>query len=549
MSIGTGRFGVSPAGTRVFFEADVGQKCEGNELFVRVNDSKTLEVSKPEGKLDCGAGVAGVSEACSGANRGDARFEGANWDGSVVYFTTASPLVSSDTNSSRDLYMARIGEEAGEPKVSELVQVSHDPREGSEAGEAQKVVAMSTDGSRVYYFANGVLAGENAEHESPASGAENLYLYDANSGVTTFVTDFCSGPGVSGSVPDPRCPAGLDNRVGRPFQVSPGERHYPINDSEMWSTGETEAQVNECADPASTGCDPGRFLVFTSYAQLTPDDRSGARQVFRYDARTGRIVRVSVGENGHNHNGNQPFNIKELYGEGAKTQTQLFEGGEFIANAKIGEFTLSDRFGNTTLGGSAPAEIEYEMLSRDISEDGSRIVFKTDEQLSAAAVNGRPDIYEWHEDQPGKGTVGLVSSGTAESQDGYATLSPSGRDLFFATTAGLARADTENDTDIYDARIGGGFVESEPTERCAGDACQGALSNPEPLLIPGSVSQTAGENYPAPIVTVAKPKTKNKPKHKPKHKRKGKARGKGKRASVGRKARKARGASRKGRRS
>lgn len=558
MIVAGGRFGVSPAGSRVFFESNVNPESHGcsargessdnpRGLFVRVHDSKTLEVSRPEGRLECGAGVVGVSETCSGANRKTVRFEGANWDGSRVFFTTAGALVSGDTNTSSDLYMAKIGEEAGEPKVTELVQVSHDPREGSEAGEAQRVIAMSTDGSHVYYFAKGVLAGENAEHESPAASAENLYLYDANSGVTTFVADLCSGPESSGSVPDSRCGASLSGQEG--YIPQPGTsnvRFYPINDSQFWSKGQLEAQVNECAEPASSVCEPGRFLVFTSYARLTPDDVNGARQVFRYDAKTGSIVRVSVGEDGYNHNGNQAFDVNDLFLEGVTSTVRRHLAGEFVANASIGEIA-SNSFGGGESEGSKRSEIEYEMLSRDIAQDGSRIVFKTDEPLSSLALNERPDIYEWHEDQAtGKGVVRLVSSGTAEAQDGGATLSPSGRDLFFATTAGLVPQDTEGDTDIYDARIGGGFAQNEPSEPCAGDACQGALSTPAPLLIPGSVSQAAGGNYPAPpVVTVAtkstpKPKPKPKPKRKEKGKKHGKAKAKAKRgSSVGRKARRA----------
>ena len=36
-----------------------------------------------------------------------------------------------------------------------------------------------------------------------------------------------------------------------------------------------------------------------------------------------------------------------------------------------------------------------------------------------------------------------------------------------------------------------------PTQPCSGDACQGPLSNPTPLLVPGSVSQASGENLAA----------------------------------------------------
>lgn len=539
---GNGRFSVSPAGSRVFFQTGVGPSvvggptggCEDQGLFVRVDDSKTLEVSKPEGALECGAGVAGVSEVCSGADRGPVTFEAANWDGSLVYFTTPSALVSGDTNSSSDLYMARIGEEGGQPAVRELVQVSHDPREGVEAGEAQRVIAMNASGSHVYYVARGVLAGENAEGASPIGGAENLYLYDAGSGVTTFIADFCSGPELSGSIPDPRCNANLTTQAG--FTTGGGRA---TNDSEFWNPNEggnhLEAQVNECAEPASSTCEPGRFLVFSSYARLTEDDVNGARQVFRYDARTGTIVRVSKGENGFDDNGNQPFHQNERYEEGDLH-------GEIVANATVGEEN-SDRFGGGQSKGSASHPLyEYESQNRMITEDGSRIVFSTDARLSPFSLNQQPDIYEWHE-----GKVGLVSSGSSPSADTLASISPSGRDLFFATSAGLVAQDTEGDNDIYDARIDGGFSHGESQEPCSGDACQGPLSTPAPLLVPGSVSQPGGGNFSvAPVVTAAKPKTKSKPKPKPKGKGKKHGKAKTKHASTGRKAHRASRASKRG---
>ena len=74
-------------------------------------------------------------------------------------------------------------------------------------------------------------------------------------------------------------------------------------------------------------------------------------------------------------------------------------------------------------------------------------------------------------------------------------ISPSGNDVFFTTTQGLVAQDTDGEPDIYDARLEreSGFPPAPaPVKACAGDACQGPLTNPAPLLVPGSVSQAAG---------------------------------------------------------
>jgi len=64
---------------------------------------------------------------------------------------------------------------------------------------------------------------------------------------------------------------------------------------------------------------------------------------------------------------------------------------------------------------------------------------------------------------------------------------------------------------FYDARLGAGFpVAPAPRQPCvAGDSRQGPLTNPAPLLVPGSVSQAPGENLPPPAIPTtaeAKPK-------------------------------------------
>jgi hypothetical protein len=421
---------ISADGREVFFTTGVTEKggfCGADDqLFVRLDGERTLEIAKPVSE----AGVCGEAIPCPGAaTRANGEFVGASRDGSLVFFSTTAPLVGEDKDGMNDLYMARIGCREGNPgcgvaerEVTSLVLVSHDLTVG-EAAELQGVVRVAPDGSRVYFVARGVLGeGPNAEGQAPVKGADNLYVYDSVSGKTVFVTD------------------GI---------------------------------VNE----AQTAGSDGRFLVFSSYGQLTGDDTDSAKDVYRYDAETGVLNRVSVGEAGNDANGNNS-----------------------VFDAKITE-------GNQ--GGHV--NDQYEMYNRAISEDGSRIVFASSEPLSPDAINHLENIYEWHM-QPGssEGRVSLISSGSASESEGAragsVVISPSGRDVFFTTAQGLLRQDTDGLVDVYDARLGGGFPPA-PSERrpCEGDACQGPLTNPAPLLVPGSVLQAPGENF-APPVTAVTPK-------------------------------------------
>ena len=472
---------VAADGEEIFFTlsgvttAGAGEVCPTDEqLYVRVGGSRTLEVSRPleVGKEFGGCvGKGGRGEVpCEGAEtRAPAEFQGASEDGSKVFFTSAQPLVPGDTDTSNNLYVAGIGCSAAEPgcvaakrEVRSLVQVSRDPNVG-EAAEVQGVVTVAADGSRVYFVARGALSTANGEGQAPVKGADNLYVYDSVSGgAPVFIGDLCSGPELSGVAEDVRCPS----------NVTPGDEPSDNgNDTYLWLSGnrEHEVQTNRCGQVSSV-CEPGRFLVFGTFARLTGDDTNDARDVYRYDAQSGMLARVSVGEDGYDANGN----------------ADACAGGPCDA-------AIADN--------KEEAEVyrQEDLESRAVSEDGSRVVFTTAAPLSQAASNGLANVYVWHE-----GSVSLISTGSANEPVEKAVISESGNDIFFVTNQGLVPQDTDGQSDVYDARVDGGFtVPAAEPEPCEGDACQGPLTNPAPLLVPGSVSQAPGGNFSAPSVPVA----------------------------------------------
>ncbi len=461
---------VSGDGEEIFFSlgasgASVVACLEHQQLFMRVGGARTVEVSKPASPA-CG------EVPCAGAeSRAPAEFVGAAEDGSKVFFTAPlaagqPPLAPGDTDASNNLYMAEIGCpgggegcEAAQRGVTSLVQVSH----SAEPAEVQGAVDVAPDGSRVYFVARGALGGgANAEGASPVKGADNLYAYDSRTGgAPVFIADLCSGPEESGVAQDPRCPASLIGPAG----LAQGKSSR--NDMDLWTSSVSEAQVNDCTE-AVAGCETGRFLLFSTYGRLTADDTDAAKDVYRYDAQTGTLARMSVGQGGSDANGN----------------ADQFDATIAAANVR---HTLFE---------------EHDLNSRAITQDGSRVVFRSGEPLSPAARSGVENAYEWHESG-----VSLVSSGSSAVEQ--VVISSSGRDVFFTTTEGLVPQDTDGQSDLYDARVGGGFpsAPSEP-EPCSGDACQGPLTNPAPLLVPGSVSQAPGGNLapPTPTTTTTKAK-------------------------------------------
>src|ERR1700691_917671 len=470
---------ISVDGGEVFFTdclSGVGYSpADPHQLFVRLGGSKTLEVSRP---LEAGSfggcvgedGVAGEVPCAGAATRASADFAGASEDGSRVYFTTTAQLSATDKDTGNDLYMASIGCPqdnsgcgAGEREVMSLTQVSHDPNGGS--AEVQGVLRVAPDGQRAYFVASGdLLSGaqrqalEGEGRAVPVVGAENLYVYDgAGGGSVSFVGDLCSGTERSGAAEDVRCPGGA-------------------TDERLW-----QPEGYESGGESQTAGPSGEFLVFSTYAQLTNDDTNIAKDVYRYDAGTGVISLVSVGEDGY-----EPSEAGIVPGAGI---AEGHRGGRVVE--------------------------QYEMDNRAISEDGSRIVFTSARPLSPDVTNGLVNAYEWHAGSGGGGSVSLVSTGTDPEGVDDVVISPSGSSVFFVTSQGLVAQDTDGLYDIYDARFGEGFP-TGPAERqpCEGDGCQGPLTNPVPLLVAGSVSQAPGEDFspvpvpvaPAPVKVKVKPK-------------------------------------------
>jgi len=72
----------------------------------------------------------------------------------------------------------------------------------------------------------------------------------------------------------------------------------------------------------------------------------------------------------------------------------------------------------------------------------------------------------------------LISSGRAEGGAGFLDASADGSDAFFLTDGSLVSFDPAF-FDVYDARVGGGSPDGEPTIPCFGDACQPLPPEPE----------------------------------------------------------------------
>jgi hypothetical protein len=174
---------VSDDGSRVFWNDAI----LGGRLFVRENGSKTVQLDASKG----GAVLPG--------ERHETDFQTASSDGSVAFFTSHSPLTTDAktgplscptcTRPGSDLYGFDVNS-------STLRDLSVDPSPADPNGaEVHGVLGASEDGSYVYFVAASVLlAGPNAEGQSPSSGA-NLYLWHEAPGKPSisFVASLADG--------------------------------------------------------------------------------------------------------------------------------------------------------------------------------------------------------------------------------------------------------------------------------------------------------------------------------------------------------------------
>jgi hypothetical protein len=487
-------YALAADGQTVFFapercEASLngGAAVPANELWARVGLSESVEVSQST----CGGGPQSPEEMCRNAEAqpADAEFAGASLDGSRLFFTSTQQLTddASEDGTSTDtalgegctattsangcnLYEASLARNREHHVVLGGLRAVSAGGSGSGGPRVQGVVAISNDGSRVFFVARDVLSpAANDQGAVARDGAENLYVSER----------------------DATHPGGVVRFIAT---LAETER-----DEVQWKSQLSSANLTP----------DGRFLLFTSQAPLTRDDTrtvGGAAQVFRYDAASGSLVRISVGEASFNDNGNT--------GSG---------------DAQIALAALAREFAGSQ-GHSAPS----------MSADGSRVFFMSPIGLTRSALDDVPigknsrgeveyaqNVYEYHD-----GHVSLISDGrdTSVLPQPSCTLSggtisavcligadPSGKDVFFTTADQLVRADTDTQLDFYDARIcasGDPCVQATASAPppCGGEACHGT-----PAATPGvPVAPTAAFNGQGNLVPQA---SKPPPRHKARPKR------------------------------
>jgi hypothetical protein len=473
---------MSANGETVYFTAEPCESGTGDnaknlvpvdEIYARIGDARTVAISEPQAltsgsrdeceSTECIKNTERPPSPAVNPNWRSASFTGASDDGSKAFFESEQQLTDHAGQDEGDnLYESEcdVGCEGSENEEKRSLIDASEAAGGTKApggARVQGVLAISTDGSHVYFVAQGVLTVvPNMEGKAAKDGADNLYVFER----------------------DAEHPSGQVEFVA---QLSESDAQAE------WSGNDGSGVANVTPN--------GRFLVFESKADLTLDDTrtNGARQVFRYDAQTGELTRISIGERGFNDDGNA--------GVGDATIVSAVQG-QIGAGASRSDPTMSD--------------------------DGSFVFFESPVGLTPHGLNDvlintveypyekriepiyAQNIYEWHE-----GHVYLISDGrdtalrdSAQSATALLGSDATGSNVFIYTADPLVAQDTDTQVDVYDARI---CTISEPCigqppplPPCLGEACHGTPASQLAPPTGGTLTLNGIGNVNKPAVGTAK---------------------------------------------
>jgi hypothetical protein len=323
-------------------------------------------------------------------------------------------------------------------------------------------------GSIAFFLSNEKLTDDSTAGDNPFSGADSqgdLYAFDVDSG---RLTDLMAVPGASAAGLALLGSSDDGSKVYFAAYGNPLARGAPTDQTAvyLWHDGAIShvatlpgvAYTGEGTDASNWSVHPldgnrpntarvsddGRYLLFSSVEPLTGYANDGHVELYRYDAEAGALTCISCGP----------------------------AGSSATADATLGTAAPN---GQGNLQGAAP------FLTNNLSADGETVFFQTADALVDGDSNGRVDVYEWR-----AGEAHLISSGKDSSDSYVGDASRDGSSVFFTTRQQLVAADQDANTDLYSARVDGGYLAPVTPNPCRDDECQGPVTSSPIPLVPGS---------------------------------------------------------------
>jgi hypothetical protein len=184
----------------------------------------------------------------------------------------------------------------------------------------------------------------------------------------------------------------------------------------------------------------------------------------------------------------------------SRAQLTTYDNKEHTEIYRFEEGDTSPECLSCNLGKEAQGDAQLQNLRitrnpnilHNVSDDGSRVFFETDEALVGRDVDGVNDIYEWQEEAAGGGKLSLISSGESvaylpppnSNYEGRPTpnvlfsITPDGADVLFISEDALVPGAPQGGASaVYDARVGGGFPAPVEPAACLEEGCKPATGN------------------------------------------------------------------------
>jgi hypothetical protein len=329
----------------------------------------------------------------------------------------------------------------------------YDNTETFEVGAGVEFAGIAEGGRRVFYMEGGDLKAFDVEKGviEFTETSDAVPVIVAPGGAAAY---FASETAITRSGPNPQ---GEEPQVGAQnlYLSREGQVSFvaTVTDGDVkGAPGENslDAWMSVVGDNGSLGRVPARttpdggVLLFKARAALGDYDPEGHAQIYRYDS-AGELQCLSC-----NPTGAPASSDADLQSE-SEENLVLFYPKAWLENLRA---------------------------------DGRRAFFESSEPLVARDSDGLRDVYEWEDNGVGSctspgGCLYLISSPQSLRDEYLWAVSRTGDDVFFRSSERLVGADADETPSIYDARVGGGFL--EPVNPiCEGEGCRPQPTPPPP---------------------------------------------------------------------
>jgi hypothetical protein len=436
---------------------DLYESSEGRLRLVNVND---------EGKLldRCGA-MLGARLTEGGA------INAVSADGSRAFFTSpGAERFATACNEEPQLYMRVDGRETVDISEPQGVSIPL-PQRGP-----VRYDGATADGSKVYFTTPTALTPD-------AGKGPFLYEYDTEARIGKRLTLLADETEQDEAELNPGIVVSEDGSTiyyrGAHAGVAGIYRHDATTGMTSFVAAASQSYLQY--EPWYTTPDGG-FLVFPAggagvrivgphgFPELVTEPRGLAHnELYRYDAADGSVMCVSCGEGVAPAKGtmfeNQSNNGLLDTPDGSRSPVSISEDGQVFFQTSA------------------------QLVPQDTNETTAK-----EEHIHPLEPGAGADVYEWEadgaEEGPGvfcrmvNGCTQLISAGEDVGPERFLGASANGDDLFFSSAAQLVPQATPEFTNIYDARVDGGFPPLPPGVECT--SCQGVGSPPPQFNAPAS---------------------------------------------------------------